>query len=195
MMGRAYITLSIQDTPRTCLFKVDYSTSIRDFSVDSLMVDSWLIKYLADQGQDMLHCQPMPTPLEIKNKLVTNSKLLDDSSCYHGIMGALQSLTLTRPDLSYCVNCVSQSMHAQTKVHLKLVQCILWYVKGTIDTSLHLTSNTSFELFAYSNADCAKCPTSRWSTTSCGTFLDINIISWYAKKQHIVSRSSTEVEY
>ena len=143
----------------------------------------------------MLDCKPMSTPLDVKLRPPEHSTPLADPSFYRGIVGALQYLTLTRPDLSYSVNYVSQFMHAPTVAHLKLVHRILRYIKGTISTSLHLTSRTTLTLFAFSDADRAGCPTTRRSTTGYCTFLDSNIISWCAKKQHTISRSSTEAEY
>jgi hypothetical protein len=144
---------------------------------------------------NMIDCKPMSTPLEAKTKIGSNNTPLDDPSYYRGIVGALQYLTITRPDLSYSVNYVSQFMHSPTIMHLKMVRRILRYVKGTIDVGLHFTSNTTLDLFAFSDADWAGCPTTRRSTTGYCTFLGGNLISWCAKKQHTVSRSSTEAEY
>ena len=143
----------------------------------------------------MVGCKPMSTPLETHPKLPSHDLLLDDPSHYRGIVGALQYLTLTRPDLSYSVNYVSQFMHAPTLGHLKLVRRILRYVKGTIDIGLHLSSHTNLSLCAFSYADWAGCPTTRRSTTGYYTFLGTNLISWCAKKQHTISHSSTEAEY
>ena len=144
---------------------------------------------------NMVDCKPMSTPLEAKTKTSSNKVLLEDPSYYRGLVGALQYLTLTRPDLSFSVNYASQFMHAPTTVHLKLVQRILRYVKGTFDLGLHFTANTTLDLCAFSDADWAGCPTTRRSTTGYCTFLGGNLISWCAKKQPTISRSSTEAEY
>jgi hypothetical protein len=48
---------------------------------------------------------------------------------------------------------------------------------------------------AFSDADWAGCPDDRRSTGSFAVFLDSNLVSWTARKQPIVSRSSTEIEY
>lgn len=82
---------------------------------------------------NMVECKPMSTPLEAKTKQSSTDILIEDPSYYRGIVGALQYLTLTRLDLSFSVNYVSQYMHAPTVAHLKMVRRILRYVKGTIN--------------------------------------------------------------
>lgn len=54
----------------------------------------------------------MSTSLEAKTKGLDSDILLDDPNFYRGIVRALQDLTLTRFDLSFSVNFVSQFMHA-----------------------------------------------------------------------------------
>ncbi|RVW59269.1 Retrovirus-related Pol polyprotein from transposon RE2 [Vitis vinifera] len=76
-----------------------------------------------------------------------------------------------------------------------MVRRILRYVKGIIDIGLHFTSNTTLDLCAFSDANWARCPTTRRSITGYCTFLGGNLISWCAKKHHTVSRWSTEAEY
>ncbi|GKA95166.1 ribonuclease H-like domain-containing protein [Tanacetum coccineum] len=58
-----------------------------------------------------------------------------------------------------------------------------------------LFSSSTTDLVAYSDADWAGCPTTRRSTSSYCVFLGNNLISWSAKRQLTLSRSSAEAEY
>jgi hypothetical protein len=120
----------------------------------------------------MIDCKPMSTPLEAKTKTSSADTPLDDPSYFRGLVGSLQYLTLTRPDLSYSVNFVSQFMHAPNTTHLKMVNRILRFVKGTLHTRLFLTSQTTLDLSAFSDADWAGCSITRRSTTGYCIFLE-----------------------
>nr|GFC70558.1 ribonuclease H-like domain-containing protein [Tanacetum cinerariifolium] len=66
---------------------------------------------------------------------------------------------------------------------------------GTLDYGLQLFSSTTDSLIAYSDADCAGCPTTRRSTFGYCVFLRNNLLSWSSKRQPTLSRSSAEAEY
>ena len=85
-------------------------------------------------------------------------------------------------------------MHAPTDIHLTAAKHILRYVRGTIDRGLFYILGP-ISLSAFSDADWAGDPNDRRSTSGLLVFLDNNPITWSAKKQLTISRSSTEAEY
>lgn len=50
---------------------------------------------------------------------------------YRSVVGALQYLTFTRPDITFLVHQVCQFMHCPMKSHFLAVKRILRYLKGT----------------------------------------------------------------
>jgi histone deacetylase 1/2 len=119
----------------------------------------------------------------------------NDSTNYRSIVGALQYITLTRPDIAFSVNKVCQFLHAPTTVHWTAVKRILRYLRGTISLGLRLSKSSSTIVSAFSDADWAGCPDDRRSTGGFAVYVGSNLVSWNAKKQATVSRSSTEAEY
>jgi histone deacetylase 1/2 len=118
-----------------------------------------------------------------------------DETEYRSIVGALQYLTLTRPDISFVVNKVCQFLHKPSKNHWSAVKHILRYLQHTIEVGLRLHKSPSTLVSAFSDADWAGCSDDRRSTGGFAVFLGSNLISWSARKQATVSRSSTEAEY
>ncbi|CAH9079866.1 unnamed protein product [Cuscuta europaea] len=137
------------------------------------------------------------TPLATRTSLsLTDGELLSDATEYRSMVGALQYLTLTRPDITYAVHLVSQCMHAPRTTHMLAVKRIFRYLQGTIDHGLWLQQSVRpMCILAYSDADWAGCPDTSRSTTGFAVFLGPNLVSWKSKKQPTVSKSSTEAEY
>jgi hypothetical protein len=75
------------------------------------------------------------------------------------------------------------------------VKHILRYICGTIHHGLTIYTDSNSSLHAYSDPDWAGSIDDRRSTSGFCIFLGKNFIFWSAKKQNIVSRSSTEAEY
>ena len=107
----------------------------------------------------------------------------------------MQYITLTGLDIAYSVNKVCQFLHAPTTVHWTAVKRILRYLRGTISVGLRLSKCESVLVSAFSDADWAGCPDDRRSTCGFAVFFGSNLISWNARKQATISRSSTEAEY
>ncbi|GKC61679.1 ribonuclease H-like domain-containing protein [Tanacetum coccineum] len=72
---------------------------------------------------------------------------------------------------------------------------MLHYVCGTLDYGLQLYVLFTTQLTAYIDADWAGYPVTRRSTSRYCVFLGDNILSWSAKRQVILSRSSAKTEY
>jgi hypothetical protein len=146
----------------------------------------------------MLKCKPVSTPMSVTEKLSADTGVplaAEDATQYRSIVGGLQYLTITRPDISFAVNRVCQYLHAPRDTHWSAVKRILRYVRLTASFGLHLRPASSLLLSAFSDADWAGSPDDRRSTGGYAVFLGSNLIAWNARKQATVSRSSTEAEY
>jgi hypothetical protein len=77
----------------------------------------------------------------------------EDATRYRSVVGALQYLTLTRPDLSFSVHKVCQFLHAPTTDHWTAVKHILRYVKHTLRYGLKITKSLSMLVTAFTDSD------------------------------------------
>ena len=128
----------------------------------------------------MTNCKPISTPLSTSGKLSIHegSPLgSHDATQYRSIVGALQYLTLTRPDIAFSVNKVCQFLHAPTTVHWTAVKMILRYVKLTASIGLKISKSSSTLVSAFSDADWAGCLDDRRSTGAFAVFLGSNLVS------------------
>jgi hypothetical protein len=64
---------------------------------------------------------------------------------FRSIVGALQYLTFTRPDITYAVQQICLHMHDSQESHLTAMKRILRYLRGTLDFGLllHYSSSSS----------------------------------------------------
>jgi histone deacetylase 1/2 len=157
-------------------------------------------KYSLDllQRAGMLKCKTTTTPMSSTDKITAvDGELLssEDATVYRSIVGGLQYLTITRPDISYAVNRVCQYLQAPRDTHWSAVKRILRYVRLTVSYGLSIRPNPYGVLSAYSDADWAGSPDDRRSTGGYAVFFGSTLIAWSARKQATVSRSSTEAEY
>ena len=157
-------------------------------------------KYASDllKRVGMSECKPVTTPLSTSEKLsLYEGDLLgpNDATNYRSIVGALQYLTLTRPNIAFSVNKVCQFLHAPTTIHWAAVKRILRYVKQCTGLGLKIHKSSSTLVSAFSDADWAGSIDDRRSTGGFAVFVGSNLVSWSARKQATVSRSSTESEY
>lgn len=94
-------------------------------------------KYASDilRRTGMLNCKPANTPMCTTEKLSAFEGAalgVEDATRYRSIVGALQYITLTRPDISFAVDKICRFLHAPTTTHWTTAKRILRYIKHTI---------------------------------------------------------------
>ena len=118
------------------------------------------------------------TPMELNVKLrKEEGDLLADPSLYRKLVGSLVYLTITRPDISFVVQQVSQFLQTPRHLHLAAVRRIIRYVQGTSTRGLFFPAGNSTRLAAYSDADWAGCADTRRSITGWCVLLGYALIS------------------
>uniref|UniRef100_A0A2N9GGL3 Integrase catalytic domain-containing protein n=1 Tax=Fagus sylvatica TaxID=28930 RepID=A0A2N9GGL3_FAGSY len=154
-------------------------------------------KYAHDllKKHNMLDSKPAKSPSCPNTRLsLHDGDPLPDPHGYRSLVGALHYLTFTRPDISFSVHQVCQYMSTPTTIHLAAAKRILRYLRGTLNHGIAFSPGP-IQLSAYTDADWAGDPDDRRSTSGYLVYLGSNPITWSAKKQPTVSRSSTESEY
>jgi hypothetical protein len=123
-----------------------------------LSQEKYVVEVLQKAG--MHKCKLVKTPLSMAEKLVigTGTTLTNEATKYRSIVGGLQYLTLTRPDISFPVNRVCQFLHTPTDFHMVAVKRIVRYVQGTFNIGLKFHSALSLKPSAFSDANWVGCP-------------------------------------
>ena len=163
-----------------------------------LMTQSKYIRYLLVKT-NMIDSKPISSPMASSCKLSKHgSDPMQDGSFYRFIVGALQYVTMTHPELSYSANKVCQFISSPLESHWAAVKRILRYLKGHLRHGLVLHPAPLYPAFfirAFCDADWAADPDDRRSTSGAAIYIGPNLASWWSRKQTVVSRSSTEAEY
>ncbi|KAK3003550.1 hypothetical protein RJ639_019485 [Escallonia herrerae] len=110
----------------------------------------------------------------------------DDPDKYRRLVGKLNYLTVTRPDIAYAVSTVSQFMSEPTVKHWAALKQIMCYLKGAPGLGLLYSNHGHSCIECFSDADWAGSKLDRKSTTGYCVFVGGNLVSWKSKKQSVV---------
>lgn len=102
--------------------------------------------------------------------------------------------THSRPDIGYAVSKLSQYQENFCQRHMKCIQHILRYLKGTVDVKLWLDGSNGLNVTVYTDASYAPTKEDRTSVTGYVVFLGNAVIEWASKKQRAAVSNTTEAE-
>ncbi|XP_019235259.1 PREDICTED: uncharacterized protein LOC109215614 [Nicotiana attenuata] len=152
--------------------------------------------------------KPVNTPMEINQNLTTveydlsfnrgnaiADEVLRDPGVYQRLVGKLLYLTMTRPDISFVVQVLSQFMHCPGISHMEAASRVVWYIKQAPGLGLFMPAEDTKNLTAYCDSDWGACVETRRSLTGYLVKFGNALVFWKSKKQSPVSRSSAEAEF
>ena len=143
----------------------------------------------------LLGSKPVETPMNPNVKLYEDQgELLSNPERYRRLVGKLNYLTITRPDISFAISVLGQFMKDPRLPHWEAVIRIMRYLKAYPSRGLLYKANGHLRVEAYTDANWAGSPSNRKSTTGYCIFLGGNLITWRSKKQTAVAKSSAEAE-
>ena len=123
-------------------------------------------------AKDLLHDSGLSsfkktaTPLPVNLKLhATDSPLYSNPTHYRSLVGKLNFLTHTRPDLAFTVQILSQFMQHPTEAHYQALTHTLNYVSSTIGHGILLKASDHLQLNAYFDSDWGACLDTRRPVT------------------------------
>ncbi|XP_070017536.1 uncharacterized mitochondrial protein AtMg00240-like [Nicotiana sylvestris] len=88
-------------------------------------------------------------------------ELLKDVASYQRLIGKLLYLTMTRPDISFVVQTLSQFLQQPKKSHMEAALRIVRYIKREPGIYVLLSSKLTTQLNAYCDADWASSPNTK----------------------------------
>ena len=124
----------------------------------------------------MEDCKRIKSPFSTTEKLKKGEGArLDNPSFYRTVIGHLQYVVLTRPELAYSVNKLSQYISDTRQFHWIAYKRVLRHLKNTVYMCLKFRKSKHLDLEAYTDADWASDPDERRSINGYCVFLgDIN---------------------
>ncbi|RVW82003.1 Retrovirus-related Pol polyprotein from transposon RE2 [Vitis vinifera] len=143
-------------------------------------------KYALDilKESGMLNYKLVDTRMDPNVKLIPRQgEPLGDPGRYRRLVGKLNYLTITCPDIYFPVSVVSQFLQSPCDSHWDVVIHILRYIKNTPGQGVLYENRVHTQVVGYTDVDWAGSPTDRHSTSEYCVFIGGKLISWKSKKQ------------
>lgn len=134
------------------------SCMMKNFEMTDLRLLRYLLGLEVRQGEDgifvsqekyavdlvkkfnMLNCEVAATPMNMNEKLKRGDGTeLADERLFRSVVGGLNYLTHSRPDITFPVTAASRVLHNPTRQHLGAAKRILPYIAGTVNFGIWYT--------------------------------------------------------
>ena len=116
--------------------------------------------------------------------MAANAKLTSDPSSksvdvtlYKSMIGCLQYLTASRPNIVFSVGVCSRFQSNPKVSHLNTVKRIIKYIGGTCDYGLFYSKESNLSLTGFSDSDWAGNVDDRKSTTGGCFYVEANLVA------------------
>ncbi|GJY03767.1 retrovirus-related pol polyprotein from transposon TNT 1-94 [Tanacetum coccineum] len=150
MMGEMTFFLGLQVNPSPCGIFINQS--------------NYVLEILKKYGMET--CDPVGTPMEIKDKLdLDQNGTLVDATKYCSMIGALMYLTSSIPDIVHATCLCARYQAKPTEKHLKEVKRIFGCLRGTVNMRLQYTKDSGFKLTGFLDDDYVGCKDTFKSTS------------------------------
>ena len=144
----------------------------------------------------MSDCNAVKTPMLENIRIEKDKDEPLTKKPYRQLIGCLSYIAcMTRPDINFAVNRLSQFQECATDMMYEQAKRILRYLKGSIDLKLHYSRGDEFEVVGYADADFGSDTSDRKSRMGYVFLLGGNAVSWKSVKQNSVALSTAEAEY
>ena len=135
----------------------------------------YVIDLLSETGK--LGAKPCSSPMALGVHLTKEGELFEDPERYRRLVGKLNYLTVTRPDIAHLVSVVSQYMSSPTVDNWAVVEHILCYLKGAPGRIILYSNHGHNRVECFTDADWAGSKEDRRSTSGYCVFVGGNLVS------------------
>ncbi|CAM8877382.1 unnamed protein product [Rhodiola kirilowii] len=110
--------------------------------------------FLGLEEHNLTDCKPAKTPMRLKHNLsMSATAVMADPLHYRRLVGKLIYLTITRPDLAYPVQILSQFMQHPTEDHHTAALRLLRFVKAAPAQGIYFSATLDLTLRAFCDVD------------------------------------------
>ena len=135
-----------------------------------------MLDLLSETGK--LGAKPCSSLMAPGLHLTREGELFEDPERYRRLVGKLNYLTVTCPNIAHSVSVVSQYMSSPTVDNWAAVEHILCYLKGATGRGILYSNHGHNRVECFTDADWAGAKEDRRSTSGYYVFVGGNLVSW-----------------